>query len=200
MKKITDTTKVITEPALALITPEPFILEMEAKGQRELVGQTEQLPTEGLRTNRYKEDRSATWEAMGITLGDVVEDDPIWTQVSLPAGWEIKPTEHSMWSDLVDDQERKRAAIFYKAAFYDRSCHIRPECRFSTNQVYPEDGSPSTMAVVNDANSPEPIQSFQTEVVPGEDRWVSGDRVTKLARDWLVENYPDYENPAAYWD
>lgn len=200
MKKITDTSKVIPIPALALVSPPGFIERMEAEGQQELVGQTEQLPTEGLHRVISNENPTTVWESMGITIGDVVGDDPIWTQVALPAGWKIKPTDHSMWSDLVDDKRRKRAAIFYKAAFYDRSCFIRPVCRFSTSQVYPEGGHPVTEAVVADANFPEPIQSFHTEVVPGEDRWLSGDRVTKLANDWLTENYPDYENPAAYWD
>jgi hypothetical protein len=47
--------------------------------------------------------------------------------VSLPPGWKVVPTDHSMWSDLVDAKGEKRASIFYKAAFYDRDAFIRIE-------------------------------------------------------------------------
>ena len=53
--------------------------------------------------------------------------DDLFTDVKLPQGWRIQPTNHSMWSDLLDEAGVKRAAIFYKAAFYDRSAFIRFE-------------------------------------------------------------------------
>lgn len=63
-------------------------------------------------------------EAMGIVFGDIVEGDPIFQQATLPDGWSIKKTDHSMWTKLVDDQGTERASIFYKAAFYDRRALI----------------------------------------------------------------------------
>lgn len=44
--------------------------------------------------------------------------------VRLPEGWRIEPTEHSMYTNLVDANGWVRASIFYKAAFYDRKASI----------------------------------------------------------------------------
>ncbi|WP_339193961.1 hypothetical protein MKY95_19360 [Paenibacillus sp. FSL P4-0176] len=45
--------------------------------------------------------------------------------VKLPDGWNIKPSEHHMWSYLTDNKNNERASIFYKAAFYDRDAFLR---------------------------------------------------------------------------
>ena len=54
-------------------------------------------------------------------LGD---KDDLFMEVELPTGWSLKRTDHSMWSNLVDNKGRERASIFYKAAFYDRDAFI----------------------------------------------------------------------------
>lgn len=43
---------------------------------------------------------------------------------TLPPGWTRKGSEHALWSHLLDEHGRRRAAIFYKAAFYDRSARM----------------------------------------------------------------------------
>jgi hypothetical protein len=93
----------------------------EARGQRELVS-SEVLPSDCDSTSRE------ALEAAGVVFGDQVEDDPIFQHVTLPEGWKKRPTDHSMWSELVDAEGNVRASIFYKAAFYDRSAHmsVRP--------------------------------------------------------------------------
>ncbi len=88
----------------------------EARGQQQLV-ESDVLPTE-VRGNK------AELEAAGVVFGDPVPGDPLFCSVQLPAGWQKQPTDHAMWSDLVDDQGRKRAGIFYKAAFYDRKAFV----------------------------------------------------------------------------
>lgn len=93
------------------------IERQEARGQQELVN-SEVLPTDGLFRNK------AEFEALGFVIGEVVQGDPIFTNVKLPAGWKKQATDHSMWSKLVDETGKERASIFYKAAFYDRSAHI----------------------------------------------------------------------------
>lgn len=87
----------------------------EAHGQRELAASS-QLPTQGLSELATK---------FGIEIVGPSQGDGLFTDVRLPAGWQVKPTEHSMWSDLIDDTGTKRASIFYKAAFYDRDAFIR---------------------------------------------------------------------------
>lgn len=84
----------------------------EAAGQRDLCASS-RLP------------KDAPWpelEALGIVRGEDV--DNLFVNATLPAGWSIKPTDHSMWSKLLDETGAERASIFYKAAFYDRSAHL----------------------------------------------------------------------------
>lgn len=90
------------------------IYAQEAQGQRELVNST-QLPSDG---------PIAEAEALGIVFGPVDERDPMFRPATLPEGWEKRATDHSMWTDIVDDKGRKRLGVFYKAAFYDRSAHF----------------------------------------------------------------------------
>lgn len=104
-------------PSLGMVMP-GAIEAQEAEGQRELV-QSAQLPVE------CHAECKAKLEAAGVKFGPALPDDPLFCNAELPAGWKKVPTDHSMWSDLVDEKGEKRAAIFYKAAFYDRSAFIR---------------------------------------------------------------------------
>ncbi len=98
----------------------PFVIEAsEAAGQRQLV-ESCQLPVECLHDGRGE------LEAAGVVFGEPCEDDPLFCVAQLPAGWKKRGTDHSMWSDLIDDEGRVRATIFYKAAFYDRRAHMMP--------------------------------------------------------------------------
>lgn len=90
----------------------------EARGQRELVAST-QLPVEMSREDRAK------LEAAGVKLGKPLPDDGLFCNAELPKGWRLQPTDHSMWSKLIDAEGNERASIFYKAAFYDRRAFLR---------------------------------------------------------------------------
>lgn len=90
----------------------------ERRGQDELV-RSSVLPTEGL------DDLIAAWGSLGFKVGDRVPNDELFTFVELPAGWTMKATDHAMWSRVLDDNGRERAAVFYKAAFYDRRAFVR---------------------------------------------------------------------------
>lgn len=87
------------------------IEQQEADGQR--------MVTEG--TRLPKEITNATREQMmelGFKFGADV--DELFVSCELPAGWHVRGTDHSMWSEILDDQGCVRGDIFYKAAFYDR--------------------------------------------------------------------------------
>lgn len=105
----------LDDPITRLFTARPGGIEaQEARGQQELA-RSSQLPTDGL---------SAMPEGTGIVVKGESSGDELFSDVALPAGWKIQPTEHSMWSDLIDADGVKRASIFYKAAFYDRVARI----------------------------------------------------------------------------
>lgn len=167
----------------------------EARGQRELVN-ADVLPTKGTWDNK------PIWEAMGIKLGDRVASDDMFTHVELPAGWSKRATDHSMWSELVDDKGRKRASIFYKAAFYDRSAHISPVRRFTVDRDYDRaDYLTSVVFRVKDGGE----VVFQTEPIAIDAKdWDASDAAEKSGTEactkWLADHgYPDFRNPAAYW-
>ncbi|MGR6922657.1 hypothetical protein ACU635_51100 [[Actinomadura] parvosata] len=92
----------------------------EARGQRELVN-SEVIPAKG-------SDDLAT---LGFTLGEPIEGDPLFRKATLPEGWTRQASDHSMWSHIVDELGRRRVAMFYKAAFYDRRASCRAETVYS---------------------------------------------------------------------
>lgn len=116
---ITDTSK---KPMLGwLFGGNPGAIEaQEAEGQKEPANSS-QLPK---KVNSPRgSDAIKKYEELGIKVDGSGSDD-LFLNVTLPAGWAVKPTDHSMWSHLVDAEGKERASIFYKAAFYDRGALI----------------------------------------------------------------------------
>ena len=87
----------------------------EAKGQQELVN-SEVLPTDCNSWPKLRE--------LGVVTSGSVAGDDMFMHVTLPPGRTKKATDHSMWSELLNEKGEVVADIFYKAAFYDRSAHM----------------------------------------------------------------------------
>lgn len=95
----------------AIVASTPGGIERQEKaGQAALVASTN-MPLE------MSPSREA-FEKEGFVFGDKIDD--IFVAATLPPGWTRRGTEHAMWSDIFDEQGRKRVEVFYKAAFYDR--------------------------------------------------------------------------------
>lgn len=118
--KITNTASDEVRPEWVMGGNPSAIVQQEARGQKELVNST-QLPTKCSPASR------ATLEAAGVVFGKPNERDPMFCDATLPAGWKKVATDHSMWTDIVDETGKKRGSIFYKAAFYDRSATLYAE-------------------------------------------------------------------------
>lgn len=100
------------------------IEQQEAQGQQNLV-QSTTLPING------------DWEVLerwGVVKGEPI--DQLFCHCTLPDGWTKAPTDHSLWSSLVDARGLIRASIFYKAAFYDRDAFFNSVRRFSIVKVF----------------------------------------------------------------
>ena len=184
----------------AIVSATPGGIEaQEAQGQRDIVPNTT-LPKEFLYCEKSQ------FEAMGIVFGEDADD--LFINVTLPDGWKKRPTDHSMWSKLVDDKERVRARIFYKAAFYDRSAHIDIVTRFRICTVFDDKFGEGCQrgASVEDCGK----VIFETGMTkpqpPFDDResydlWHNEEMALHgEAQAWLEERYPDYKNPLVYWD
>jgi hypothetical protein len=142
----------------------------------------------------------ADLEAMGIRFG--APEDDLFVRVQLPAGWRIQGTSHAMHSHLLDEQGRKRAGLFYKAAFYDRKADLTLTRRFSiashepcTSQGVPHPEGPARQVVVLKDDQP-------IHVVGHYDRldWKGESTLRQAAEAWLSTHWPKWANVNAYWD
>lgn len=186
--------------ALAALTP-GGIERQEKQGQID-ESFRETLPIDGTLTARHgNKDPRATWEKLGFVFGDKADD--MFINVKFPEGWKKRPTDHSMWTDLVDAKGRKRGGIFYKAAFYDRSAHVHLSRRFGIEQDYAD--GPQTVSITDACG--EVKQSISGLEKPN---WGDREQARKAGQaidaaqaqlsDWLNEHYPNHEDASAYWD
>ena len=153
------------------------------------------MPTPATLPKNLGYDALAAYEritaATGIQFhGDA---DDLFVHVTLPDGWKIVPTDHSMWSDLVDPKGVKRASIFSKEAFYDRSAHMDLLTRYVRNVDYA--GIVRTYSVI-DRETGQTLRTFGTT---GSRDWDTQDRLAAEMQAWLAEHYPDHKDPLAYW-
>ena len=189
--------------------PSDGILAAEAAGQEALVREAV-LPQEGLTKKGFGIDDPF------VPAGLVIEGDhdDLFVNVTLPEGWEKARTSHSMWSDLLDAKGRKRAGIFYKAAFYDRSANISWNPRYRVRSVYLDDdgirvqiedaehkgggeeGHGPVLHVIGEVAGVPPEAPHAEKLA----RYERKDAMHKEAIAWLTERRPQWRNPAAYWD
>lgn len=192
----------------------PGGIEAQEKG-----GQIEQsfLETLPIKGTSSEADRKV-WEDLGFKfkLNPIAAQnqgrDEIFVECEFPKGWRKKVTDHAMWSKLVDDKGRERAAIFYKAAFYDRSAHISLSPRFAYTSQPLEGWNAKTksgkfIGVVTDCETivfqtepttPEPIYS-ETERRAWMEWNATKDEKSNEAKEWLTQKYPNWQDVSAYW-
>lgn len=170
------------------------IVAQEAAGQRMLVGNGALLPR---RINSYPQ---VVWSqveaATGIVRGK--DHDDLFAEVTLPEGWHLVPTNHNMWSDLVDAKGGKRASIFFKAAFYDRSAYLSFNSRYVVMVKYNDDTGVRSVYVL-DQQTGQKVQELG-ECSTKADAYQEYDRLQTKGNEWLEANYPDHRNPFAYWE
>lgn len=104
--------------ALATGDTDAVIRAQERAGKAQLV-HSDRLPTD------LSSDDQTDFEALGFTFGEPDLADPLFRPVTLPDGWSKTGSDHDMWSYVLDQHGRRRVAVFYKAAFYDRRAFMR---------------------------------------------------------------------------
>lgn len=174
------TAEIESNPAAGVATCLPGGIEAsEARGQAELV-RSSVLPAE-------MGDQRAAFEALGFKFGAPVDGDPLFIHAELPPGWSKAPSDHDMWSYILDAKGRRRASVFYKAAFYDRSARMSLARRYDIGGVYPDGARGERTAVV--------VTDFAT----GERIWTGGPESWDEAQRWLDANRPDHRDVVASW-
>ena len=141
-------------------------------------------------------------EALGFKFG--ADADNIFVSVVMPARWKKVATGHSMWSDLLDEKGRKRAGIFYKAAFYDRNAHMRLERRYSEDHYLPVNAKGEAVEWNKNSHFAVVVKDCGKEIhrvgLYEERDYSSCDALEKQARAWLDERFPKWNEATAYWD
>lgn len=172
--------------ANAIVASTPGGIErQEAEGQRTLVASA-MLP---------KEIHGATREqltALGFKFGADV--DELFVTCELPPGWTKSGTKHAMHSDLLDGQGRKRAGIFYKAAFYERRADMSMQRRYGVESW--RDGSSDKVRRVDVTDCGQVIKEFG-EV--GRTAWDAMAALEAEAKAWLTATHPEWQSPLACW-
>lgn len=177
------------------------IEDQEARGQKSFVNSCD-LPTKC-------HTASDILEKIGVRLGEPYPDDPVFCPAILPEGWKKVATDHSMHSDLVDDRGRRRAGIFYKAAFYDRSASISFIPRFMIEENYDdfkgEDyRNTHIQFMVTDRTGESPFKCDPEPNPPREEGWEKSEAIrekqTAQCADWLKKSFPNWQDLTAYWD
>jgi len=176
--------------------PENFLAAVLPGGieRQEKQGQTDQsfretLPKDGTVNGIHgRPSPQSEWEALGFIFRE--PEDDIFVNVKFPEGWKKVCSDHAMHSDLVDAKGRKRAGIFYKAAFYDRNAHVYFTGRYSVDAY--NDG----ICAVRDGNA----VLHKIGDCPDGCGYEIKRAMTEAGEVWLNENYPDWKNPHAYWD
>jgi len=197
--------------------------QQEEQGRNELII-ADQLP----KTNNDF-DRSALeiYKKIGVEIVEDNNNDDLFFSVKLPKGWSKKCTGHNLWTDLLDDKGRKRACIFYKAAFYDRKAFINFEKKitmkvdrlgFINNDYSQEEGSLNYISnktpfcgVIKDFDGKILFKTdeircdieltkkgFTTDEYKMESYKIKN-KLREECLEWLKIKFPDWEKEEAYW-
>lgn len=173
----------------AIVAATPGGIEAQEKvGQALLALKFNQLPKEYIYWRGV-----GTWqEAMGrlgFKFGSDVDD--IFVSITPPKGWTLRPSDHSMWSYIHDEQGRKRGSVFYKAAFYDRCAHFSLSTRYQGGGDYR--GRQRFSCARDTATG-----TVLIEYGPTED-FKQLEQEDRAILKWLDDALPDWRNVEAYW-
>ena len=137
-------------------------------------------------------------EQAGVVIGGPVSGFHRQGHATLPAGWR-KVARDSLWSDLVDNKGRKRAAIFHRTTFRDN--FIDANCRFNIFVDYTAYEKGLLVYFIADEEkrifSTKPIRFSETH--PPYHKEVT-EAAFHMATTWLKKYYPDWQDASAYWD
>lgn len=165
----------------------PFGIEaQEMDGQHDLLSRD-------IMPRRLRPGREA-FEKVGFVFGKFADD--LFIEAKMPEGWIKKATDHSLHSEILDGQGRKRGALFYKAAFYDREAYASLSCRYGIRSCDIEGDDRKCELAVWDYADGKPVHiAGQGET----HEYAKLDELRSAASSWLEEQFPDNKNPLAYW-
>ncbi len=170
--------------------PEIFLVEAMMTGasnsieRQESRGQQQLVCGDVIPTDRRIDD--SVLIELGFTLGEVVQDDPIFQRAGLPDGWSKKATDHAMWSHIIDERGRKRFGVFYKAAFYDRSAHMSMSNRYYVGRDY---DAPDGVLRIHAVDCEVVLNHTVVPSPPVDEQFRAEDEMVAEMKEWMNQNY-----------
>jgi|SRR5580692_10545489 hypothetical protein len=158
----------------------------ETAGQAMLTLKFNQLPKEGF--DRYGQ----ILDRLGFVAGKDI--DELFVSITPPTGWTLRPSDHSMRSYIHDDQGRKRGAVFYKAAFYDRRANFYLTTRYTAGGDYRGEDYKNRYSNAKDTATGQilfergPFKEYSDQ-----------DEADKAACSYLDNHHPEWRSVEAYW-
>ena len=145
-------------------------------------------------------DHRAILESWGLEFLETFGEDNKLQYVRLPENWIFVAVDPDKHFKVVDDKGRDRIN-----AFLDDSCPPSPFirlCHRITIQIDHNKMVEDNLYVANVYDSEGKLLHTTDPIVGYEDESddVKVRAALKRACDWLKENYPDWRNPAAYWE
>lgn len=139
------------------------------------------------------------WEDLGFTFTNNNENTNFYN-TTLPNGWNILPTNHSMLLNIIDEHNRIRGNILHNTKTYIylntryRICVNYVGKGYNTIEIY--FGNEEEKLFIagqvhkeNYADKNEIINAYEEQI-----------KLTRLAQEWAEYNYPNYEDVRAYWN
>lgn len=99
----------------------------------------------------------------------------------------------------MDEKGRKRASIFYKATFYDRDAFFHVNRRYGVRYDYDREEK-KRVGISHVMDGDRVIYTTEPIKAKGEKYFDLLNRANALAVEWLNLEFPDWEDPSAYWD
>lgn len=137
----------------------------------------------------------ASLQSLGFGLSDE-RVDGVLQKVRLPNGWRVHLNpEHELWSALLDGNGRKRARIFYKAVPWRPEAEMWFTTRYTveSGRVSDDPARPKVVRVLDSGS----MTIWESE--PNDRPHADMNDELLSAAAWLNDQYPDWQNPLAYW-
>ena len=154
-----------------------------------------------LATTMYP-DRTA-WEKIGFSF-KVIPGDFVLCEATLPEGWSLEATDHSMYFDLFDEYGNRRGQLFYNSISKERNSTMSLFRKYGVHEEYDKDTDSIGYYFGNDEE-----RLFETKYIKlarnvseEERKAFLKERVElkNVTLRFAKENYPDCMDVNAYWE
>ena len=124
-------------------------------------------------------------------------------EVQLPQGWQLCQSNHPHWQELIDDQGRTRADIYFCRDFRSTRTFISLRRRYTTSVEVSQDNTSVRMLILDGARQIHATDwvalGNHTEQAHRFFEWKAHEEAERQAKEWLRQNFPHWQSCLHYW-